>query len=191
MVSEQSSSQDNSFIGPLKSGEERHYWQYFSDRADTLKDNLWTQVTWLLGLAGALFVYIVDQEIISWSIDGGLLIKAWPALLLGLVGVLLCIFALLLIWDTGKHINSNFSRQEHFSNDIPLLKERFDAERNAEGKKTITQQANDKACMERLPWMIREFVGLPLVCRNLFAIVAGFMVLFALCIFAAVAQLTT
>src|SRR3989304_1138576 len=99
-------SQGDSLKGPLKSGEKREYWRYFSDRADTLKDNLWTQVTWLLGLAGALFVYIVDQEIISWSIDGGLLIKAWPALLLGLVGVLLCIFALLLIWDTGKNINS-------------------------------------------------------------------------------------
>ena len=204
MVPEQRSRQNDSLTEPLESGEKRGYWRYFSDRADTLKDNLWKQVTWLLGLAGALYVYIVDQELISWSIDGRLLIKESPVLLLGLAGVVLCIFALLLIWDTGTHIKSNLWRQTHFSNNIPLLKEMFDAETNAKGeaktqppKEPSSSEASVKSTEDkerwkrRLPLVFRQFEGLPPVCKNLFALVTGFMVLFALCILAAIAQMTT
>jgi hypothetical protein len=187
MPSEQSTSDDDSGKESRKFGEEnREYWRYFSDRANELKDNLWTQVTWLLGLVGALIAFVVDQEIVSWSGDGMLLVKAWPALLLGFVGIGLCLFGTVLIFDAGDHIKRNWLRQDYFSEKI--LINALVEEKKIRGEKTTDSQQNNKAKGNSL---FHKFQNLPAFCQKLLAIVAGFMLLFAACVIVAVARLAT
>jgi hypothetical protein len=149
-------------------------WRYFSDRADALNDKLWIQVTWLLGLAGALIAYMVDRDFITWSHEGQPLVRPWPALVLGLVGSVLCLFGILLIWSTGEHIKRNWWRQGHFRDKVESLRSAFEQEKKAFGGKEI-ENPNKKPTS-----------GVPPLCMRLLAIVAGFMIVFTLCIVAAV-----
>jgi hypothetical protein len=151
------------------------FWRYFSDRADALNDKLWKQVTWLLGLASALVTYMVDRDVITWSHEGHLLVKPWPALILGLVGSVLCLFGILLIWSTGEHIKRNWWRQGHFRDKIESLRISFEEE-----KKAFKEIERPKPAS-----------SVPPLCKRLLAIVAGFMILFTLCVVAAMVRIAT
>ena len=79
-------------------------WQYFSDRADTLKDKLWTIATWLLALAGGLLAFTFAQEFVLFVPAGLSTRQPLPALALACAGILVCLFSFLVIDDYGKHI---------------------------------------------------------------------------------------
>jgi len=113
-----------------------HLWQYFSDRADMLKDRLWTMATWLFGLNSALLGFIFGTPLIAFDSVGSAVRAPAFVLALALAGCVLCLYAFVLIYDYGKHIQRNWDRAGRLSAELPLV------EYALGGKAKVEQKAN-------------------------------------------------
>lgn len=98
-----------------------HLWQYFSDRADMLKDRLWTMATWLFGLNSALLGFIFGTPLIAFDSAGSAVRAPAFVLALALAGCVLCLYAFVLIYDYGEHIRRNWNRADRLSAELPLV----------------------------------------------------------------------
>lgn len=85
-------------------------WKYFQDRADMLKERQWTVGTWILTLLSGIFAFSLSQETLTITQAGFLASKPVPAIMLGIVGLLICGYGYLVILDYGKHIQRNWDR---------------------------------------------------------------------------------
>ena len=85
-------------------------WKYFEDRADSLKERQWTVGTWILTLLSGLIVFAIDQGALAIAGNRLAVHQPLPALGLGLVGIMLCIYGWLVLFDYGRHIQRNWDR---------------------------------------------------------------------------------
>ena len=95
--------------------------QYFSDRADMLKDRLWTMATWLFGLNSALLGFIFGTPLIAFDSAGSAVRGPVFVLALALAGCVLCLYGFVLIYDYGNHIQRNWDRAGRLSAELPLF----------------------------------------------------------------------
>lgn len=86
-------------------------WQYFEKRGTDLKGSMLQVLTLLIGFAAAILGFAVDQTL---SFSQAPFVKD-PLLLLILscVGIVIAIYADLVIEEFGEHINRNFDRADH------------------------------------------------------------------------------
>lgn len=99
-----------------------HLWEYFEDRADMLKDRLWTMATWLFGLNSTILGFIFGMPLIAFDSAVSAVGAPTFVLALALVGCVLCLYAFVLIHDYGKHIQRNWDRANRLSAELPLVK---------------------------------------------------------------------
>ena len=133
-------------------------WKYFQDRADMLKERQWTIGTWILTLLSGVAAFSLGQETLSITRTGIAVGKPLPAFVLGLVGILICGYGVIVIRNYGTHIQRNWERANRAKKKIAGL----DAIRNGETR-------DDQQGWRSLP---RESI-------YLLVIVTGFVILFA------------
>ena len=85
-------------------------WKYFQDRADMLKERQWTIGTWILTLLSGVAAFSLSQETLSITRTGIAVGKPLPAFVLGLVGILICGYGLVVVRNYGSHIQRNWDR---------------------------------------------------------------------------------
>lgn len=95
-------------------------WQYFQDRADKLKERQWTVGTWILTLLSGLIAFSLDENtlIFSFSQTGIIVSKPLPALVLGIVGILICLYGWVVVFNYGTHIQRNWDRADRVKDKI-------------------------------------------------------------------------
>lgn len=98
-------------------------WEYFENRADMLKDRLWTIGTWLLGFNSAILAFIVGTKLIVFDKTDFAIPNPSVVLILVLAGCALCFYARLLIKDYGDHIGRNWERANFLEERLPLIQE--------------------------------------------------------------------
>jgi hypothetical protein len=113
-----------------------HLWEYFSDRADMLKDRLWTMATWLLGFNSAILGFIFGTSLIAFDSTGSTIHAPAFVLALALAGCILCLYAFFLIYDYGTHIQRNWDRAGVFKAKLPLVMEALAGKSSAETGQT-------------------------------------------------------
>jgi hypothetical protein len=96
-------------------------WKYFQDRADMLKERQWTIGTWILTLLSGVAAFSLSQETLSITRTGIAANKPLPAFVLGLVGILICGYAWIVIRNYGHHIQRNWDRADRVKQQIPDL----------------------------------------------------------------------
>jgi heme/copper-type cytochrome/quinol oxidase subunit 2 len=84
-------------------------WKYFQDRADGLKDKLWTIATWLLLLILGILGYIVKNFLGS-KPNEALITNAPLSIIFSVFALSICFYVLLIIKDYGRHIGTNWDR---------------------------------------------------------------------------------
>ena len=84
-------------------------WKYFEDRADNVKEAMFTSVTWVIGFAAAVFGFIFAALV---NFEGGAVTLKSPRGALGasIIGLVLCVYALLLVREAKGHILANWDR---------------------------------------------------------------------------------
>lgn len=96
-------------------------WQTFQDRADLLKERQWTIGTWILTLLSGVAVFSLSQELLSITPDGVIAAKPLPSIVLGLVGLLICVYGWGVIRNYGAHIQRNWDRADRVMRQVPEL----------------------------------------------------------------------
>jgi hypothetical protein len=137
-------------------------WRYFQDRADMLKERQWTVGTWILTLLSGVAAFSLSQETLSITRIGIAANKPLPALMLGLVGILICGYGLVVVRNYGLHIQRNWDRADRVKRDI-VTRDIHDLDSYWEGKKS-----DDIPCHR----------ALPPESYYLIVIVVGFLILF-------------
>jgi uncharacterized membrane protein YkvI len=122
-----------------------------------LKERQWTIGTWILTLLSGVAAFSLSQETLSITRTGIAVGKPLPALVLGLVGILICGYGWIVIRNYGTHIQRNWERANRAKKKIAG----FDAIWNGETR-------DDQQGRRSLP---RESI-------YLLVIVAGFVILF-------------
>jgi hypothetical protein len=88
-------------------------WRYYSDRADSLAEQLWTTGTWMLGIiAAVLSLPFVAKFIV---VDPTNLIKFESrtlTIVVCVLGILLCVYFYTVITDIREHLQRNWERSD-------------------------------------------------------------------------------
>jgi hypothetical protein len=162
-------------------------WQYFSDRADMLKEKLWTISTWLLVLASGIIGFTLKEEFIVLGPE--LSAPApWSAFVLSLIGMLICAFGFLVILDYGEHIRGNWDRANRLKEKIVPLHEII----TGKGRDTDEdeQPDEDEWADEEEPSAEQQWlIDLPKFCIHLLMIVGFFSLGFVGMLILAVVEL--
>ena len=87
-------------------------WKYFQDRADMLKERQWTVGTWILTLLSGNIAFSISQETVTLTEAGVEISKPLPALILGMIGMVICGYGYYVIRNYGKHIQRNWDRAD-------------------------------------------------------------------------------
>jgi len=84
-------------------------WMYFQDRADNIKEAMFKTITWTIGftaaIIGFIFYNLTNFERSKASIKLPVLI-----ILSSIAGVVICLYSLFIIFESKKHISSNWGR---------------------------------------------------------------------------------
>lgn len=96
-------------------------WKYFQDHADTVKERQWTIGTWILTLLSGVAAFAVSQEMLSITENGISVNKPLPTCALGVVGILICAYGLIVIRQYGAHIQRNWDRADRVKEQIDGL----------------------------------------------------------------------
>jgi hypothetical protein len=104
-------------------------WKYFQERAETIKQNMFQTVTWLLGLSAGLLGYTLSTFV---KFDTAQLSVKYPefGLLFCALGLAICIYAGLLLHDYGSHIQSNWNRADYCKEKVAELDQIIQFRRN-------------------------------------------------------------
>ncbi len=87
-------------------------WKYFEDRADDIKEAMFNSVTWALGFSAAVFGFIFTQLFDMSGLTLSYLDLKSPIAVVfaSLVGLLLCAYSVILVFESKKHILRNWDR---------------------------------------------------------------------------------
>lgn len=90
-------------------------WKYFQERADAIKADMFERVTWVLGFASAIVAFAIS--------DLGAYREKAPEFLrlLALLGQVLCIYALVIIRESSRHIQRNWDRAKRCQTHVAEL----------------------------------------------------------------------
>jgi hypothetical protein len=95
-------------------------WKYFEDRADNVKGAMFTSVTWALGFSAAIFGFIFStlldlKEMTLFDLKP----KSPEAVFLAsVVGYLLCLYSVIMVRESRKHILRNWERAERCKRNV-------------------------------------------------------------------------
>jgi len=120
-------------------------WQYFEERADELKDQMFQSVTWVIGFAvgvlGFIFATLADVSGPDFKFKVWWLVAAFCV-----VGLFLCGYAGLMLHHYAGHIGRNWTRANNFFREIEgienLVKDL--QEKPEPGRKTPETQSGGK-----------------------------------------------
>jgi hypothetical protein len=98
-------------------------WRYYEDRADHLKQSMFTTITWILGFASLLLGFLAERLGKSTSVPRA---DSWNLLVLAGVavsGLILCGYCVILLREHAEHIQRNWDRATAFKRHIGRLEE--------------------------------------------------------------------
>ena len=105
-------------------------WKYFQDRADNVKEAMFNSVTWTVGLAAAILGFIFAR-FVKYSGTATLeLNEPWFTLVASLVGLVICVYAGILIVESKRHIEDNWERSKNCKEHVDGLDELLNVNRN-------------------------------------------------------------
>ena len=96
-------------------------WMYFQSQADRLKERQWNIGTWILSILSGIIVFSVSQETITITQADVIVSKPLAAFVLGVVGILICLYGWIVILDYSKHIQRNWDRADRVKQQISNL----------------------------------------------------------------------
>jgi hypothetical protein len=105
----------------IKEGDLIDLWKYFQNRADMLKDKQWTMGTWIVTLLSGVAAFSLSQKTLSLTPIGIAVDMPLPAMAIGVVGILICVYGCVVICDHGKHIQRNWERADRAKAQITCL----------------------------------------------------------------------
>ena len=103
-------SPDNEY--ELKDRDYLELWKHYEDSADSVKESMFGNTTWLVGIASAILGFILSQFL---EFKPGEIIIKQPAfgLLASAVGALVSVYAVLMLNEFGKHIRTNWDNADY------------------------------------------------------------------------------
>lgn len=114
--------------------EDKNYlelWEYFEERASSLKDKAWTFAGLILALNAVLVGYIFKDGEAILFVSGGFHFRApLAAIILSTIGLVLCGFGWIVNNNYGDHIQKNWDRSDRLKYKINYLKEIIDPKDN-------------------------------------------------------------
>jgi len=143
-------------------------WKYFENRGAAVKNTMFNVVTWIVGFAAVILGFIV-KETITFVGDSIVFDKPTTLLCLSVIGLLVIVYARIVINDFSDHINKNFDR----------------ADRARDTSKSLLEILDIK---EKDP---ERSTGLPNICKYVLRVVWIFGVLFLIGVIIAVIKITT
>jgi uncharacterized membrane protein len=84
-------------------------YKFFQSRADTIKASMFASVTWVVGFAAAVLGFVV-ATFVDFSTDTVTVKHPMAAIISSCAGVILCVYALFLLYDAANHIRGNWDR---------------------------------------------------------------------------------
>lgn len=90
---------------------ESEVWRYFEDRADRIREKIWTVGTWLLGILSAILALPFVSGMIA--VDGTQTFEIktkLPVTAICVFGLLFCGYSGRVWWDMKNHLWDNFDR---------------------------------------------------------------------------------
>jgi hypothetical protein len=84
-------------------------YKFFESRADTIKASMFESVTWVVGFAAAVLGFVV-ATFVDFSTDPVSVKHPMAAIISSCGGVILCVYALFLLYDAANHILRNWDR---------------------------------------------------------------------------------
>jgi hypothetical protein len=87
-------------------------WKYFQGRADMLKERQWTVGTWILTLLSGNIAFALSQETVTITEAGIGISKPLPALVLGVIGIIICMYGIHVLRSYREHIQRNWTRAD-------------------------------------------------------------------------------
>lgn len=151
---------------PAKDLQHVELWKYFEGRGASVKDTMFNVVTWIVGFAAVILGFIVKETI---TLKDNSIVVDNPStlLVLGVAGLLVVVYAYVLIGDFSEHINQNFDRADRARDKSNSLLEILDIDKNNPNKT----------------------VKIPNICKYVLWVVWSFGLVFILCFFIAVITL--
>jgi hypothetical protein len=107
-------------------------WKHFEKRGDKLKESMFLLVVWIFGIASALLSFAMQQ---GFKGDSGFTAVKNPktVLTVSFAGLLVLIYAMVVIWVHGAHISRAFARAGKARSGKGTLDEIWKAGENAHG----------------------------------------------------------
>ena len=98
-------------------------WKYFEGIGNNAKIQMTTTINWMLTFASGLFSYIIAYTFISKTSNGTewCLHDSQVAYAGGILGVFICVLALVMIEEFRKHTFRNWWRATRCKNEVPRL----------------------------------------------------------------------
>lgn len=93
-------------------------WQYYQDRADQIKERLWSNGTWLIAMGAAILAIPFTADLVMVTSDALPLrvAKPVPLFLIAVFGILVSIYSFAVVQDFVEHIESNWIRADYLKN---------------------------------------------------------------------------
>jgi len=79
-------------------------YKFHNERTEEIRTRLWTALTWLAGVQGAILVLQQQQLVVK----GVNITEPLPSFMLAVVGFVLALYMMLIVSDGTKHIESNW-----------------------------------------------------------------------------------
>ena len=108
-------------VKKIEEGDLIDLWKHFQDRADMLKERQWTIGTWIVTLLSGVAAFSLSQKTLSITQTGIAVGKPLPALMIGVVGILICGYGWIVIRNYGFHIQRNWDRADRVKKQISDL----------------------------------------------------------------------
>ncbi len=89
-------------VRAVAAGPDYDLWKYLQDRADQIKERLWTTATWLISVQAAFLTLLFSAEILQFTMDSPVQFSIClpiPAFFLCLFGVGISVYSLVVIDD--------------------------------------------------------------------------------------------
>ncbi len=99
-------------------------WKYFEDRADQIKERLWTTATWLISVQAAFLTVLFGAKILQFGAASPLQFSIClpiPAFLLCLFGVCISAYSRIVIIDAASHVTKNWRRANQISEEFDSI----------------------------------------------------------------------
>ncbi len=112
-------------VRAVAAGPDYDLWKYFQDRADQIKERLWTTATWLISVQAAFLTLLFSAEILQFTMDSPVQFSIClpiPAFFLCLFGVGISGYSLVVIDDAATHVTKNWVRANQLLQELANVK---------------------------------------------------------------------